>query len=309
MPAEIPDGAVLVARAILNSSLWTMRADDRVVAMTCIALCNRKPRRWWNGEREILIETGQFVRSREGLAKACNLPLQRVRTSVQHLENTGFLTRKSTRAYTVYSLPKYQHYQDLAKYSDSVIQEANPESNPPLTRNQPAANHKQQHTAHSGPSGSSAKPKGGDGGTGDAVVVGDELLDRVSVAISTELLESISMSKPIAATLAAQKTVAQVLRAVQQARLQTKPGGWARMALESDWTLPESSGPERLEVMRKLSAFGEKRKAVFRGILEQTGISKRLPGEDEDAWFKRVNNELKKRREESKPGRKTAKGT
>jgi hypothetical protein len=309
MPAEIPDGAVLVARAILNSSLWTMRADDRVVAMTCIALCNRRRRRWWNGEREITIETGQFVRSREGLAKACNLPLQRVRTSVQHLENTGFLTRKSTRSYTVYSLPKYQHYQDLAKYSDSAISEANPDSNPPLTRDQPAANHKQQHRQPSVHSESAAKPKSGGDGTGDVVVVGQGLLERISVPVSTELLESISVSKPIAAALAAQKTVGQILRAVQQARFQIKPGGWARMALESDWTLPESNGPERLEVMRKLSLFGEKRKAVFRGILEETGISKRLPGEDEDAWFKRVNNELKKRREESKPGRKASKGT
>lgn len=140
MSAEIPDGAVLIARAILNSSLWAMRPEDCKVAVTCIALCNWKDHPWFDGNNTIVIKRGQFVRSREELAEACILSIQQTRTSVQHLEKVGFLTRKSTSQYTIYTLPKYDHYQSLAKYSDS----ANPEVNQRLTSDQPAPNHKQE---------------------------------------------------------------------------------------------------------------------------------------------------------------------
>src|SRR5262249_5830761 len=121
MSAEIPDGAVLVARAILNSSLWTMRPQDRVVALTCIVLCNRRRKKWFDGVEDIVIERGQFVRSRKKIVEACNLPVQIVRTSLDHLEETDFLTRKLTRGYTLYTIPKYDHYQDVTKYSDSLF--------------------------------------------------------------------------------------------------------------------------------------------------------------------------------------------
>ena len=157
MPAEIPDGAVIVARAIMNSSLWTMRAEDCKVAITCLVLANWKDKRWFNGQKEIVILRGQFVRSREDFAKACGLSLQRTRTSVKHLENTGFLTRFSTKYYTVFTIPKYNHYQDLTKYSDSVISKSNPVPNPPLTRAQPTPNHKQE--GKEGKEGGGGAPK------------------------------------------------------------------------------------------------------------------------------------------------------
>ena len=69
MGAEIPDGAVIVARAIVNSSLWKMRAEDRVVAVTCLAIANKKAKKWFDGQKQIVIERGQFVRSRQEMAK------------------------------------------------------------------------------------------------------------------------------------------------------------------------------------------------------------------------------------------------
>lgn len=140
MGAEIQDGAVLVARAILNSSLWTMRAEDRLVAITCICLANWKPRGWFNGKEQMTIERGQFVRSWEHLAEACKLSVQCVRTSVQHLENVGFLTRKLTGHVQLFTLRKYEHYQDLTKYSDQIAAESNKVPNSPLTATQQQVN-------------------------------------------------------------------------------------------------------------------------------------------------------------------------
>jgi len=151
MAAEIPDGAVLVARAVLNSSLWTMRAEDRVVAMTCICLANWQPKKWFDGTKDMVIERGQFVRSWEDFAEACGLSLQKTRTSVKHLEKVGFLTRKPTGHYTLYTIPKYDFYQNLANYSDSRASDltrnltGNQQApNRSLTATQQAPNNKQE---------------------------------------------------------------------------------------------------------------------------------------------------------------------
>jgi hypothetical protein len=312
MSAEIPDGAVFVARAILNSSLWTMSPTDCKVAITCIAICNKRAKKWWDGEREITINPGQFVRSRDRLSKDCHLSIQRVRTSVLHLEKVGFLTRVLTRMYTIYTLPKYLHYQDLAKYSDSVTQETNHISNQRSTSDQPASNHKQQQYSKTIHSESAAKPDKGAPKMDGAVVVDGDLivLEKISLGISVRLLESVKMSKPIATALGSQKTVGAILRAVQQARRQKKPGGWARMALEGDWALPDPSGDELSEVLGLMKSSDSKRDSAFRSILKRDVTLEKLQGETEEAWFRRVNDELKRRREETKSsGRKGQKAT
>lgn len=129
MGAEIPDGAVLIARAIFNSSLWTMRNQDRILAITLIGLANWQDRKWFDGERDVVIRRGELVRSLDDLAEAAQLSVQNVRTSLSRLEKTGFLTRKPTRRYTHLTLCKYDFYQKMSNYSDTV-------SNRQLTRDQ-----------------------------------------------------------------------------------------------------------------------------------------------------------------------------
>jgi hypothetical protein len=350
MSAEIPDGAVIVARAILNSSLWKMRPEDRVVAMTCLALCNKRPKKWFDGLTQITIHRGQFVRSREQMAKACEMPVQIVRTSIEHLEECEFLTRNLTRAYTLYTVPKYEHYQDLTKYSDSGVRKPtqdptrsqpgkgaksnpvfehggarNPSAHQPLTEvlancgqnlthEKQKTNHKQQHTTKSA-IGSAAKPdRKGPRTICSAVAVPEKTdllaLEKISLGISIKLLWSVDMAKSVAAGLASQKTVGQVLRAVQQARRQKKPGGWARMALEGDWALPDPEGPELQEIIGLMRVSSERMGNFFKSSLAKDGVSKRLPGEDESTWFKRVNDELKRRKEAGRDsGRKAHKTT
>lgn len=119
MPAEIPDGAFIVARALFNSSLWTMRKDDKILAVTLIGLANWKDRKWFDGTKEITIKRGQLVRGVRKLAKEAGLSYQECRTSIKRLENVGFLTHESTGPYTIITLPKYHKYQDLTKYADA----------------------------------------------------------------------------------------------------------------------------------------------------------------------------------------------
>lgn len=121
MAAEIPDGAFVVARAIFNSSLWTMRPEDCKLAVTCLGIANWKPKKWFDGEKDIMIQRGQFVRSLDDLAEASRLTKKTLRTSLQHLLNCGFLARNRAQTYVLYTIPKYSHYQDLTKYSDSAV--------------------------------------------------------------------------------------------------------------------------------------------------------------------------------------------
>jgi len=149
MPAEIPDGAVLIARAILRSSIWRMRPEDCKVAITLIALVNHSPGRWFDGTRHITVEKGQLIRSREKLAEDCKLSIQVLRSCLKRLEREldedgiPFLTRKSTNRYTVYTLPKYPFYQDLRNYGGKVNQSPTSQkgiSNQRHMKNQPTGN-------------------------------------------------------------------------------------------------------------------------------------------------------------------------
>jgi len=118
MAAEIPDGAVLVARAILNSSLWTMLDSDRLMALTCICIANWKDRKIWFDGREVTIRRGQFVRSRTQLVEASRLSEKQVRGSIIRLIRAGFMARERAGQSYIYTICKYDVYQDLTKYSD-----------------------------------------------------------------------------------------------------------------------------------------------------------------------------------------------
>jgi hypothetical protein len=355
MGAEIPDGAIIVARAIVNSSLWEMRLEDRVVAITCLAIANKRAKKWYDGEKDIIIQRGQFVRSREQMAKACRMPLQRVRTSIENLENSEFLTRDLTRAYTIYTIHKYLHYQDLTKYSDSGVlkptrnltrpqpgktAKSNPEfaqasvckcpepqevaglcklCGENLTRENPKSNHKQQQ--HKTIGSTSSPIRGTPEGTASGGVVvqsgerrkTDPYLDKISFRISMRLLEEIKMSKAIATTFATGWTVGHVLAVVQQARLQKNPGGWAKIAFEKGWEIPDPCGKELDELIEIMKGDVDRLNVHFLSGSVIKNASIKIPpreaGEDERSWMVRVTDELKRRKEADAPGRAKEKTT
>lgn len=148
MGAEIPDGAVLVARAITNSSLWTMRAADRILAITCICMANWKPKKWFDGETSTMIERGQFITSYEHLAEAARLSVRNVRTSLKNLEKVGFLTRKVTHRWTLVTLCKYDHYQKMSNYydteTDTPLTQHRHATDKPLTNDRQTTDNKQE---------------------------------------------------------------------------------------------------------------------------------------------------------------------
>jgi hypothetical protein len=122
MPAAIPKGYVFIARDILSSTLWERRPEDRIAAITAIVLANHQARKWCpNGLDEVHLARGQFARSWQRLSKACNMSAKATRTSFGHLEKAVFLSRKLHGKFSVFSIQKYEYYQDRDKYGQERV--------------------------------------------------------------------------------------------------------------------------------------------------------------------------------------------
>lgn len=130
---EIPNGCVLVARKIIYSSLFTMRPEDFKLAIYCICNANHKDGEWFDGKKVIIIKRGQFITSLDKLSAFTKLSAQVIRTSLKHLKSTQFLTVEATETYSVISVDKYDHYQNLLNYSNKDI---NTDDNKDLTKSQ-----------------------------------------------------------------------------------------------------------------------------------------------------------------------------
>lgn len=115
---EMPEGAILVARKILESSLWKMSAQDRVVGITCLLIAAHTAGSIdVNGEAQHL-ERGQFFASWDRLAKACRLTVEETQESIARLITCEFLVRDRLSP-AVFTIPNYNRYQDPQKYADA----------------------------------------------------------------------------------------------------------------------------------------------------------------------------------------------
>lgn len=112
----LPDGAIILARKILESSLWKMSAQDRVVAITCLLVANYAAGTAEIGGREVRLERGQFLASWDKLAGWCRLPVEETQESMARLTTGGFITKDTVDGIPIFNLPNYGHYQDPSKY-------------------------------------------------------------------------------------------------------------------------------------------------------------------------------------------------
>jgi hypothetical protein len=138
-----------------------------------------------------------------------------------------------------------------------------------------------------------------------------QLLDRPSVRCGSPLLKEIGVDQAVARSLAAQQPVRRIYDVAQAAKSQSNPGGWARKALEDDWTVPAANGDGLAKLTTDLEREAAARDATWAragGMLKRApDFPSRLPGESEhdhmaraDAWLK-----AKKRgdKTDSEPGK------
>ena len=121
-------GFIILYRSLLEWE-WYNDPNTLRVFLHCLLRANHKDKKW----QGITIPRGSFVTSYQSLALELGMTVQNVRTAINKLKSTGELTHKSHTKYGVITINNYTKFQD-----------ANSQTNSPLTDNQQSTNNKQQ---------------------------------------------------------------------------------------------------------------------------------------------------------------------
>lgn len=106
------NGYIKLHRRLLEDPLWTQvpTAWGRV-ALAMLMTANWKPRKWFDGRREILLPPGALVTSRPSMCKLARVTPKEYRGAIQYLANTGFLGQQTASRYTVFTIENWDTYQ------------------------------------------------------------------------------------------------------------------------------------------------------------------------------------------------------
>ena len=114
---------------------WEWYPDTNCVrlALHFILKANYQPKKW----QGTVIDRGQLVTSRGQLAEETGLSPMQVRTTLDKLQRSGFLTKCTTSKYTIVTICNYDYYQQKQDGYDDGEQ---PADNQQITSEQPANN-------------------------------------------------------------------------------------------------------------------------------------------------------------------------
>lgn len=114
---------------------WEWYPDTNCVrlALHFILKANYQPKKW----QGTVIDRGQLVTSRGQLAEETGLSPMQVRTTLDKLQRTGFLTKCTTSKYTIVTICNYDYYQQKQDGCDDGEQ---PTDNQQITSEQPTDN-------------------------------------------------------------------------------------------------------------------------------------------------------------------------
>lgn len=114
---------------------WEWYPDTNCVrlALHFILKANYQPKKW----QGTVIDRGQLVTSRGQLAEETGLSPMQVRTTLDKLQRTGFLTKCTTSKYTIVTICNYDYYQQKQDGCDDGEQ---PADNQQITSEQPTDN-------------------------------------------------------------------------------------------------------------------------------------------------------------------------
>jgi hypothetical protein len=126
-------GFIVLHRKILDSWVWTLPLEQRMVALQLLLEANWKPTKVFRGKRLVTVPRGSCIIALRELADRVGVGVQTVRTALVNLEAGAFLTRTPTQHHTLVSITNYSKYQDRAE-------PANTPTNTPVTQDQHTPN-------------------------------------------------------------------------------------------------------------------------------------------------------------------------
>ena len=128
-------GWIKIHRKVLETS-WYPKLPVRGLALHLILVAHWKESSTIIKRQEKQVEIGQVVTSQRKLALETGLTRQQVRTSLEILHNTGFITHEITHEGSIINIVKYKDYQ-LKEEKEPNEQ---PSDNPAITQLQPSDN-------------------------------------------------------------------------------------------------------------------------------------------------------------------------
>lgn len=117
-------GWIKIHRKLLDWE-WYSDINCRVLFLHCLLLANFEDKKWRGSD----VKRGSFISSLSNLSQSSGLTIQQVRTALSKLNSTSEITSKGHAEYTVFTVVKYNEYQEI-----------NTENNKRSTRKQQGSN-------------------------------------------------------------------------------------------------------------------------------------------------------------------------
>ena len=113
-------GWIKIHRSMLSWE-WYDDINTKTVFLHLLLTANHQTRNWHGIE----LRAGSRIISREGLAEETGLSVMQIRRTLNNLENTGEITRKTTNKYTIITLANYEKFQDITTSNATIEQPTN----------------------------------------------------------------------------------------------------------------------------------------------------------------------------------------
>jgi hypothetical protein len=111
---------------------WEWYQDSNMVHLYIHMLlkANHKESIW----RGIAVQPGQFVSGRKALSVETGIPESTIRTCLNRLQESGTLTSKSTNKFTLYTLLKWEFFQEIDVFAASKSTNNQPANSPTINQ-------------------------------------------------------------------------------------------------------------------------------------------------------------------------------
>lgn len=122
-------GFMRISREKVTEFEWLSNPNTFYVFMRLLFKANYKDGRWEGNE----VKRGQLITGRKSLSEELNLSEQQIRTCLDKLQRTGYITIKATNKFSIITICNYDGWQNETLPS-------NQQDNQQITNNQPTNN-------------------------------------------------------------------------------------------------------------------------------------------------------------------------
>lgn len=122
------EGYIKLYRELLDWE-WFTDANTLKVWIYCLLRARFTDGRYKGTE----VPRGSFTTDLQSMADDLNMPIQNLRTAIQHLVQSGEITKKSTNKFTTITVEKYDDYQDEQQTTNKQLTNNQQTTNKQLT--------------------------------------------------------------------------------------------------------------------------------------------------------------------------------